>query len=60
MVLRRFRPKLAVCVYHNLEDFWAIPRYLDGLGLGYRFYLRHFTIHPEETVLFAHAKKRPN
>lgn len=60
MVLRRFRPKLAVCVYHDLEDFWAIPRYLDGLGLGYRFYLRHFTIHTEETVLFAHAKKRPN
>jgi FkbM family methyltransferase len=51
--LRRFRPKLAICVYHNLEDFWTIPQFLDGLGLGYRFYLRHFTIHAEETVLFA-------
>jgi FkbM family methyltransferase len=51
--LRRHRPKLAVCVYHDLEDFWKIPQFIDGLGLGYRFYLRHFTIHAEETVLFA-------
>jgi hypothetical protein len=57
MVLRHFRPKLAVCFYHDLEDFWAIPRYLDSLGLGYRLYLRHFTIHPEETVLFADSPK---
>ncbi|MBE2181069.1 MAG: FkbM family methyltransferase [Chthoniobacterales bacterium] len=52
-VLRQFRPKLAVTVYHDFKDFWTIPRYIDGLGLGYRFYLRHFTIHSEETVLFA-------
>lgn len=51
--IRRFRPKLAITVYHNLADFWEIPQYIDQLGLGYRFYLRHFTIHDEETVLFA-------
>lgn len=53
--LRRFRPKLAISVYHRLSDFWQIPQYLDSLGLGYKFYLRHFTIHAEETVLFARA-----
>lgn len=51
--LREFKPKLAITVYHDFEDFWQIPQYLDGLNLGYRFYLRHFTIHAEETVLFA-------
>jgi FkbM family methyltransferase len=51
--LKRFRPKLAISVYHQLEDFWNIPQYLDSLDLGYRFHLRHFTIHAEETVLFA-------
>jgi FkbM family methyltransferase len=51
--LRQFRPKLAICVYHQLEDFWTIPQFLDGLDLGYRFYLRHFTAYGEETVLFA-------
>lgn len=56
--LRRFRPTLAVSVYHNLSDFWTIPRYLESLDLGYKFYLRHFTIHAEETVLFAVAEGR--
>jgi len=52
--LRKFRPKLAITVYHDFKDFWTIPRYINSLGLNYRFYLRHFTIHAEETVLFAH------
>ena len=55
-VLRQFKPKLAITVYHDFNDFWTIPQYLDSLGLGYRFYLRHFTIHAEETVLFASVK----
>jgi FkbM family methyltransferase len=55
-VLQQFKPKLAITVYHDFRDFWTIPRFLDELGLGYRFYLRHFTIHAEETVLFAIAR----
>ena len=53
--LRTFRPKLALTVYHRLTDFWTIPQSVDRLSPGYRFYLRHFTIHAEETVLFARA-----
>lgn len=51
--IRCYRPKLAISVYHKLRDFWEIPQWIEGLGLGYQFYLRHFTIHSEETVLFA-------
>lgn len=51
--IRRDRPKLAISVYHHLDDFWVIPQWIDSLGLNYRFYLRHFTVHAEETVLFA-------
>jgi len=54
--IRRFQPKLAITVYHSLNDFWEIPEWLESLGLGYKFYLRHFTIHAEETVLFASAR----
>lgn len=54
-LLKRFKPKLAVTIYHKLDDFWTIPRYLDQLDLGYNFYIRHFTIHAEETVLFTKA-----
>lgn len=55
--LARFRPKLAISVYHQLQDFFEIPEFLDALGLGYRFFLRHFTIHGAETVLFAEAPR---
>jgi FkbM family methyltransferase len=56
--LRRFRPRLAIAAYHRPEDLAAIPAYLDGLGLGYRFRLAHFTMHGEETVLFAIADRQ--
>ncbi len=49
--IRRFHPRLAVSLYHRNEDFAEIPRYLAARG--YRLYLDHFTIHEEETVLFA-------
>ena len=54
-ILNHSKPKLAISVYHNFRDFWEIPAYIDSLGLGYQFYLRHFSIHAEETVLFARA-----
>lgn len=51
--IRRYRPKLAISIYHHLDDFVTIPRWIADLGLDYEFALRHFTIHQEETVLFA-------
>ena len=39
--LRQFHPKVAISLYHSLEDFKTIPRYLDSLGLRYKFYLDH-------------------
>lgn len=53
--LRRFRPRLAISVYHAPGDLWSIAQWIDSLGLGYRFHLDHYTIHYEETVLFADA-----
>ena len=52
-VLRSNKPDLALCVYHSPEDLFRLARYVNDLRLGYRFYLGHFTIHAEETVLFA-------
>jgi FkbM family methyltransferase len=51
--LRAYRPKLAISLYHQLSDFVTIPRYLESLDLGYRYYLDHHTIYLNETVLFA-------
>ena len=44
---------MAVAVYHRLTDFWTIPQFVSSLNLDYNLYLRHFTIHAKETILFA-------
>jgi FkbM family methyltransferase len=51
------RPKLAISVYHRLSDFVDIPEFLDSLDAGYRFFLRHYTIATEETILFAQTDR---
>jgi len=53
--LRRWRPRLAISLYHRPEDLFVIPTWLNELGLGYRLYLDHYSIHHEETVLYAIA-----
>jgi hypothetical protein len=50
--LRRWRPKLAISLYHRPEDFFAIPLWLKSLDCGYRLFLNHYSIHHEETVLY--------
>ena len=51
--LRRWRPKLEICLYHDIQHFFQIPLWLDSLQCGYKFYLGHYTIHAGETVLYA-------
>jgi FkbM family methyltransferase len=53
--IKKYRPKLAISVYHSLEDFARIPELIHSWNLGYKFHLEHFTIHKEETVLFCKA-----
>lgn len=51
--LRTFKPKLAISIYHNMSDFANVVQLIHNLNLGYKFYLDHFTIHREETLLYA-------
>ncbi len=51
--IRAFEPRLAISVYHGKDELIAISDYLRSLNLGYEFYLDHFTIYGEETILFA-------
>jgi len=39
-LIRASLPLLAVSVYHHPDDLWELPRYLDGLALDYRLFLR--------------------
>jgi FkbM family methyltransferase len=51
--IRKYRPQLAISIYHDVNHFALVPNWIADLNLGYRLYLDHFTIHQEETVLFA-------
>ena len=51
--ITRFRPKLAISVYHKAQDMFTIPRFIQELDLGYAFYLKHHSPVIFETVLYA-------
>jgi hypothetical protein len=51
--IREFKPKLAVALYHSMDDFDRIPRLIRDIVPGYRFYFSHCTIYGEESMLFA-------
>ena len=51
--ISKFKPKLAISIYHSPADLYEIALWINGLKIGYKFWIRHFSIHAEETVLFA-------
>jgi FkbM family methyltransferase len=53
--LRKFKPKLAIALYHGIQDFLEIPALLRSMDLGYQYHLHHAYVDDTETVLFAIA-----
>ena len=51
--IEKFCPKLAISLYHKPNDFFEIPLWLTNRFPDYKLYLDHYTIHEEETVLYA-------
>ncbi len=50
-------PRLAICVYHNVGDFYRIPRLVLSIRSDYDIYLRHYTESIYETVMFFIPRK---
>lgn len=55
-IITKNRPDLAICVYHNINHIWDIPLFIDGLKLGYEFFLRCYNSCTMESVLYARVK----
>lgn len=51
--IKKFKPKLAICLYHDIDHFVSIPKYLKELMPEYDLFIDHYTIHLGETVLYA-------
>jgi FkbM family methyltransferase len=37
--ITKFRPKMAICLYHKISDYYDIPKYIKYLEPNYKFYL---------------------
>jgi FkbM family methyltransferase len=53
--IRKWRPRLALSVYHRAADLWRIPQLVLELDPGYKLYLRQHDGGIIETVLYALA-----
>lgn len=52
-IIRRDKPKLAICIYHMIEDLWEIPLYIHSLVPEYKLYIRHHTTKFWDSVVYA-------
>lgn len=52
-LIRNCKPKLAICIYHKKEDVMDIPSLLLEYNPNYKFYIRHYSLTKNETVLYA-------
>lgn len=53
-IISKYRPKLAICVYHRNKDIIDIPSYILSINSEYKFILRHYTFANSETVLYCY------
>lgn len=53
----KFKPRLAICVYHKPNDVIEIPKLLSSFVPEYRFAFRHYTSCMSETVLYAWVER---
>ena len=52
-IIKKQKPRLAICVYHKPEHLWEIPLYLKKIVPEYKIYIRHHTPLEYETVCYA-------
>ena len=51
--IKKYKPKLAIAAYHKYEDYYEIPKFLNELNLGYKFYFASYTPGFTDTVIYA-------
>ncbi|ONI42518.1 hypothetical protein AN640_07245 [Candidatus Epulonipiscium fishelsonii] len=53
-IIKKYKPQLAISIYHKPEDIFEIPLYIKSLVPEYKFYIRHYGWNANaETILHA-------
>lgn len=53
-IIKSYAPKLAICLYHRLDDLWEIPLYIKKLNPQYKIFIKHhFPFNEWATVMYA-------
>jgi len=58
--IKKYKPNLAICLYHKAEDLWELPLLIHKIESSYDMYLR---VHEDlclSTVLYCIAKENKN
>lgn len=51
--IKKFKPKLAISIYHKKSDMWEIPQWIKQVCPEYKLYIKHNSRSSLETILFA-------
>lgn len=51
-IITEYKPKLAICLYHKIEDMWVLPTLIKSYNPDYKFYCKKSNS-DTEFVLFA-------
>jgi FkbM family methyltransferase len=53
LAIRKYKPGLAISVYHKTDDLFEVPLLLHAMCPDYKLYLRHLGNYFDDTILFA-------
>lgn len=54
--IKKYRPLLAICIYHNAVDLFSIQQLIHSYVPEYKFAIRHHSITFDETILYAYIE----
>lgn len=52
-IIKKYKPQMAICVYHKADDIYEVPLAIKKLVPEYKLYLRHHSDSFLDTVLYA-------
>lgn len=55
--IQKYKPFLAICIYHKKEDLITILPYLKSIVPGYKMYIRHHSKTASDLVLYCIAER---